>query len=145
MSASTSTTISNEGGVSPLSSPRCTYNKQDEDPSSGAATVTQHQIAESEKEVFRDAQPRSLEEQQQQADANDPHHDTDGSADKGPSHEDAPDGGLKAWLVVLGAWCSSFVSYGWINSTFMIPLPAPPHDTLNKEEVLLTLNLIPPS
>lgn len=28
----------------------------------------------------------------------------------------APDGGLQAWLVVLGAWCSSFCSYGWINS-----------------------------
>ncbi|OAA71158.1 Major facilitator superfamily domain, general substrate transporter [Cordyceps fumosorosea ARSEF 2679] len=28
----------------------------------------------------------------------------------------APDGGLQAWLVVLGAWCASFCSYGWINS-----------------------------
>ncbi|KAJ6779436.1 hypothetical protein PWT90_10268 [Aphanocladium album] len=28
----------------------------------------------------------------------------------------APDGGMQAWLVVLGAWCSSFCSYGWINS-----------------------------
>ncbi|KAJ6787995.1 hypothetical protein PWT90_01107 [Aphanocladium album] len=28
----------------------------------------------------------------------------------------APDGGLQAWLVVLGGWCSSFCSYGWINS-----------------------------
>ncbi|KAL1874429.1 hypothetical protein VTK73DRAFT_306 [Phialemonium thermophilum] len=27
-----------------------------------------------------------------------------------------PDGGRKAWLVVLGAWCVSFCSYGWINS-----------------------------
>ncbi|KIN02991.1 hypothetical protein OIDMADRAFT_195593 [Oidiodendron maius Zn] len=24
--------------------------------------------------------------------------------------------GVAAWLVVLGAWCSSFCSYGWINS-----------------------------
>ncbi|KAG4425385.1 hypothetical protein IFR04_001535 [Cadophora malorum] len=29
---------------------------------------------------------------------------------------DAPDGGLTAWLVVLGAWCTSFCSFGWINS-----------------------------
>ncbi|CAM1508849.1 Fc.00g025880.m01.CDS01 [Cosmosporella sp. VM-42] len=29
---------------------------------------------------------------------------------------DAPDGGLVAWLVVLGAWCTSFCSFGWINS-----------------------------
>lgn len=26
-----------------------------------------------------------------------------------------PDGGLEAWLVVLGAFCSLFVSFGWIN------------------------------
>ncbi|KAK8147645.1 hypothetical protein G3M48_001258 [Beauveria asiatica] len=28
----------------------------------------------------------------------------------------APDGGSVAWLVVLGAWCTSFCSFGWINS-----------------------------
>ena len=28
----------------------------------------------------------------------------------------APDGGAAAWLVVLGAWCCSFSSPGWINS-----------------------------
>lgn len=27
-----------------------------------------------------------------------------------------PDGGTNAWLCVLGAWCASFVGYGWINS-----------------------------
>ncbi|KAH6892948.1 major facilitator superfamily domain-containing protein [Thelonectria olida] len=27
-----------------------------------------------------------------------------------------PDGGATAWLVVLGAWCCSFCSPGWINS-----------------------------
>ena len=30
----------------------------------------------------------------------------------------APDGGLVAWLVVLGAWCTSFCSFGWLNSMF---------------------------
>jgi hypothetical protein len=30
--------------------------------------------------------------------------------------KDAPDGGMVAWLVVLGAWCTSFCSFGWINS-----------------------------
>lgn len=29
-----------------------------------------------------------------------------------------PDGGMRAWLVVLGAWCTSFCSFGWINSAF---------------------------
>lgn len=28
----------------------------------------------------------------------------------------APDGGLAAWSVVLGAWCALFCSFGWINS-----------------------------
>ncbi|KAH7090817.1 major facilitator superfamily transporter [Paraphoma chrysanthemicola] len=32
-----------------------------------------------------------------------------------PSIE-APDGGLAAWLVVFGAWCTSFCSFGWNNS-----------------------------
>ena len=29
---------------------------------------------------------------------------------------DAPDGGTLAWLVVLGAWCASFCTFGWLNS-----------------------------
>ncbi|OBT38673.1 hypothetical protein VE00_10908 [Pseudogymnoascus sp. WSF 3629] len=29
---------------------------------------------------------------------------------------DAPDGGAAAWLTVLGAWCISFCTFGWINS-----------------------------
>ncbi|KAF4965700.1 hypothetical protein FSARC_6540 [Fusarium sarcochroum] len=33
-----------------------------------------------------------------------------------PAASGAPDGGLTAWLVVLGAWCTSFCSFGWINS-----------------------------
>lgn len=31
---------------------------------------------------------------------------------------EAPDGGVVAWLVVFGAWCTSFCSFGWINSMF---------------------------
>jgi MFS transporter, MCT family, aspergillic acid transporter len=37
----------------------------------------------------------------------------------GEKHADfgeAPDGGLAAWSVVLGAWCVLFCSFGWINS-----------------------------
>ncbi|KAJ5323341.1 hypothetical protein N7476_001941 [Penicillium atrosanguineum] len=38
--------------------------------------------------------------------------------------EDAgpPDGGTAAWLVVLGAWCCSFSSPGWVNSTYFYDL-----------------------
>ena len=28
----------------------------------------------------------------------------------------APDGGALAWLVVFGAWCASFCTFGWLNS-----------------------------
>lgn len=31
-----------------------------------------------------------------------------------------PNGGLRAWLVVAGAWCTSFCSFGWINSKFLL-------------------------
>ena len=34
---------------------------------------------------------------------------------------DAPDGGVTAWLVVLGAWCTAFCSFGWINSMTFSP------------------------
>ncbi|RMZ42099.1 monocarboxylate transporter [Aspergillus flavus] len=30
--------------------------------------------------------------------------------------DEAPDGGLIAWFMVLGAWCVLFCSFGWINS-----------------------------
>lgn len=29
-----------------------------------------------------------------------------------------PPGGTRAWLMMLGTWCCSFCSYGWINSEF---------------------------
>jgi len=37
---------------------------------------------------------------------------------------EVPDGGLRAWLVVLGAWCGLFCTLGWLNSTY----PETPHD-----------------
>ncbi|KAJ5917668.1 MFS general substrate transporter [Penicillium verhagenii] len=37
-------------------------------------------------------------------------------APKPPWTNDAPDGGLTAWLAVLGAWCALFCTFGWINS-----------------------------
>lgn len=32
-----------------------------------------------------------------------------------PNPADFPDGGLEAWLVVLGGFCLVFASFGWIN------------------------------
>ena len=34
-----------------------------------------------------------------------------------------PDGGLKAWLVVFGGFCSLFVSFGWINCKLLASSP----------------------
>lgn len=43
-------------------------------------------------------------------------HDAEKPAQKAPWGNDAPDGGAAAWLIVLGAWCTSFCSFGWLNS-----------------------------
>lgn len=40
-----------------------------------------------------------------------------------PPVDGPPDGGTGAWLAVLGAWCCSFTSFGWMNSKL---LPARP-------------------
>ena len=32
------------------------------------------------------------------------------------SQETPPDGGVKSWLTVFGAWCSYFSSFGWVSS-----------------------------
>ena len=42
----------------------------------------------------------------------------DNASDQKPqqaAHQFA-EGGLKAWLVVLGCWCTSFASFGYVNS-----------------------------
>lgn len=36
-----------------------------------------------------------------------------------PADNSPPDGGVAAWLVVLGAWCCSLSSPGWINSMYL--------------------------
>ncbi|KAL4955513.1 major facilitator superfamily domain-containing protein [Aspergillus filifer] len=45
-------------------------------------------------------------------------HDAEKAApdDPDPAQTKAPDGGTVAWLVVLGCWCTSFCSFGWLNS-----------------------------
>lgn len=37
------------------------------------------------------------------------------SGEKNSDSESFPDGGLRAWLVVLGAFFGLFVSFGWTN------------------------------
>lgn len=38
---------------------------------------------------------------------------------------DNPDGGRDAWLVVLGAFCCMFCSFGWINCELLLLLLEP--------------------
>ena len=53
-----------------------------------------------------------------------------------------PNGGLQAWLAVLGGFCLAFASFGWINCTFDLPL----HSLLKDHHVpLSSLSLIVPS
>ncbi|KAL6414544.1 putative monocarboxylate transporter [Ilyonectria robusta] len=44
--------------------------------------------------------------------------DATGPENPGSAIDEIPDGGATAWLVVFGTWCTSFCSFGWINSTF---------------------------
>lgn len=37
-----------------------------------------------------------------------------------PADISPPDGSVAAWLVVLGAWCCSLSSPGWINSMYYL-------------------------
>ncbi|RKU44088.1 hypothetical protein DL546_007380, partial [Coniochaeta pulveracea] len=83
----------------PESTTRCTYQEPPDSPTPRVRRCGAEQIAESEKE--KRAQPES-------EDSSD--------TDVCPPVNDIPDGGTTAWLVVLGAWCVSFCSYGWINS-----------------------------
>lgn len=43
----------------------------------------------------------------------------DSDTEKAPAPKswgsEAPDGGITAWLVVLGCWCTGFCSFGWLN------------------------------
>ncbi|KAF4339769.1 major facilitator superfamily transporter [Fusarium beomiforme] len=48
------------------------------------------------------------------------------ASDAAKAHDEGtPDGGTAAWMVVLGAWCCSFCSPGWINTqlTDLVVLP----------------------
>lgn len=76
--------------------------------------------AETEKrQQYQDTTAKLADEEKQQQQHDDSDATAVGDNDDATSVAPAPDGGLEAWLVVLGAWCSSFCSYGWINSKFI--------------------------
>ncbi|KZZ97557.1 Major facilitator superfamily domain, general substrate transporter [Moelleriella libera RCEF 2490] len=79
---------------------------------SQAAMIQGEWIAETGSQVSRQVSRRRDEEIAGRH--RDEKADCDG--DDGDDGDVFPDGGLEAWLVVLGAWCVSFCSYGWINS-----------------------------
>lgn len=76
--------------------PRCTYRSESDLPGCSSSS---EQIAESDQEKQAEAPDRQ----------------------ESSEIHDIPDGGTTAWLVVLGAWCVSFCSYGWINSELSFP------------------------
>jgi MFS family permease len=106
-------------------------------PSSKSSTVTDEKMAEtSEKTPYGDGGPKhdsSLERigsQNKSTEANTfPEREAEAEADPekggevpkpavvpgGINPADFPDGGLQAWLVVLGGWCCLTASFGWIN------------------------------
>ena len=60
----------------------------------------------------------SLDEQPSLAAVANPEKATTPTVPAGPDPAAFPDGGLQAWLVVLGAFCTVFASFGWINCTW---------------------------
>ena len=62
--------------------------------------------------------PEKAEHQARASNAPAVSHDNDAEKATQPKHlgNDAPDGGTLAWLVVLGSWCASFCTFGWLNS-----------------------------
>jgi MFS family permease len=85
-------------GTKPEST-RCTYQETPDLQAPRSRRCRSERIAESDKEE------RSQPESEDWTDT-----------EAFPPVNDIPDGGTEAWLVVLGAWCVSFCSYGWINS-----------------------------
>ena len=83
------------------------------DPSNGAPTGTERTDAHIVPETVDEPQERDLEK----AEAN-------GNEKPKPSPmgmmdpSQFPDGGLEAWLVVSGAFCCLFCSFGWINGKY---------------------------
>lgn len=52
-----------------------------------------------------------------------PNSDIEKAAPAQDGGDEIPDGGFTAWLVVFGAWCTSFCSFGWLNgSSNPVPL-----------------------
>ena len=44
-------------------------------------------------------------------------HNNNHTSDCNDDDEDFPEGGLRAWLVVFGSWCTMFMVFGIVNST----------------------------
>lgn len=70
-----------------------------------------------------DLHSASVNDTDTQTESNEPHPEKrDVEAAPGPKPSpggwgsDAPDGGTWAWLCVLGAFCTSICSFGWLNS-----------------------------
>lgn len=52
----------------------------------------------------------------------------DSTDNLGESTEEYPEGGLRAWMVVLGAWCAMIPSMGMLNSLAILEAWLSEHD-----------------
>ncbi|OJJ98031.1 hypothetical protein ASPACDRAFT_53556 [Aspergillus aculeatus ATCC 16872] len=74
--------------------------------SHGSTSTTQVDV-EADKDEHADGRQHPLEAAQEGSS------NTSDSLAQGP--KGAPDGGVEAWLTVLGGFCAMFVSFGWVN------------------------------
>lgn len=93
-----------------LDSTRCTYHNNVPDSQPPGDSDSADRIAESDKEQQHHRQESDLDSTERET--------------LSGAHGAPPDGGTRAWLVVLGAWCASFCGYGWINSELLFIFPA---------------------
>lgn len=82
--------------------------------------------SQSTETIVSDPKPATMsgdEKQAQRSSTESSHISADNAEKAAPASNNnapvAPDGGTTAWLVVLGAWCTAFCSFGWLNSMFL--------------------------
>ncbi|KAB5523171.1 putative MFS transporter [Coniochaeta sp. 2T2.1] len=88
---------------------RCRYHEEEPDsPQTPGGSNSSRKIADSDKEQRHGRGEPSVQSREGDAETQ--------GLPVAPEIDAPPDGGTAAWWVVLGAWCVSFCSYGWINS-----------------------------